>query len=55
MNLQDVMAGVDSLIGKRTTEPDRLGVGGWSYGGFLTASGTTQTDQAWFDGHLENR
>ncbi len=45
MDFQDVMDGVDSLVEKRIADPDKLGVGGWSYGGFLTASGTTQTDR----------
>ncbi len=33
---QDVMAGVDYAIGKGWANPDKLGVGGWSYGGILT-------------------
>ena len=45
MDFQDVMDGVDSLVEQRIADPDRLGVGGWSYGGFLTASATTQTDR----------
>jgi dipeptidyl aminopeptidase/acylaminoacyl peptidase len=45
MDYQDVMDGVDSLVEQRIADPDRLGVGGWSYGGFLTASATTQTDR----------
>src|SRR4051794_21622087 len=45
IDFQDVMDGVDSLVEKRIADPDRLGVGGWSYGAFLTASATTQTDR----------
>jgi dipeptidyl aminopeptidase/acylaminoacyl peptidase len=45
MDFQDVMDGVDSLVERRIADPDRLGVGGWSFGGFLTASATTQTDR----------
>ena len=45
MDFQDVMDGVDSLVEQRIADPDRLGVGGWSYGGFHTASTTTQTDR----------
>jgi dipeptidyl aminopeptidase/acylaminoacyl peptidase len=45
MDFQDVMDGVDSLVKQRVAAPDRLSVGGWSYGGFLTASATTQTDR----------
>lgn len=42
---QDVLAGVDYLIDKGTIDPDRLGVGGWSYGGMLTNYVITQTDR----------
>jgi dipeptidyl aminopeptidase/acylaminoacyl peptidase len=33
----DVMAGVEAMIAKGVADPDRLGVMGWSYGGFMTA------------------
>lgn len=33
---QDVMAGVDHLIDQGFIDENRLGVGGWSYGGILT-------------------
>lgn len=33
---QDVVAGVDHAIAAVNADPDRLGVGGWSYGGILT-------------------
>jgi dipeptidyl aminopeptidase/acylaminoacyl peptidase len=33
---EDVMAGVDYAIAKGWADPNRLGVGGWSYGGILT-------------------
>jgi tetratricopeptide (TPR) repeat protein len=33
---QDVMAAVDHAIAMGVADPDRLGVGGWSYGGILT-------------------
>ena len=33
---EDVMAGVDHAIAKGNADPNRLGVGGWSYGGMLT-------------------
>ena len=32
----DVTAAVDHVIGLGVADPDRLGVGGWSYGGILT-------------------
>jgi dipeptidyl aminopeptidase/acylaminoacyl peptidase len=36
-DFDDVMSGVDLLISQGIADPDRLGVMGWSYGGFLTA------------------
>lgn len=33
---EDVMAAVDYVIEQSFADPDRLGVGGWSYGGLLT-------------------
>jgi dipeptidyl aminopeptidase/acylaminoacyl peptidase len=36
-DFDDVMSGVDFLIKEGIADPDRLGVMGWSYGGFLTA------------------
>jgi dipeptidyl aminopeptidase/acylaminoacyl peptidase len=33
---RDVMAGVDWMIERNIADPDRMGVGGWSYGGILT-------------------
>lgn len=32
----DVLAGVDYAVKQGVADPDRLGVGGWSYGGILT-------------------
>jgi dipeptidyl aminopeptidase/acylaminoacyl peptidase len=40
---KDIMAGVDDLIAKGIADPDRLGVMGASYGGFLTNWIVTQT------------
>jgi dipeptidyl aminopeptidase/acylaminoacyl peptidase len=34
---RDLMAGVDHLIQQRIADPERLGVMGWSYGGYMTA------------------
>ncbi len=34
--VQDLLAGVDHVIRTGVADPDRLGVGGWSYGGILT-------------------
>ena len=42
---QDLMSGVDRLIEKGIADPERLGVMGWSYGGFMTSWVLTQTDR----------
>lgn len=42
---EDVMAGVDYAIERGYADPDRLGVGGWSYGGILTNYVITKTDR----------
>lgn len=38
----DVLAGVDALIEKGLVDPDRVGTGGWSYGGYFSAWAATQ-------------
>jgi dipeptidyl aminopeptidase/acylaminoacyl peptidase len=40
---RDIMTGVDHLIAKGVADPERLGVMGWSYGGFMTSWVITQT------------
>ncbi|HBL30581.1 MAG TPA: S9 family peptidase, partial [Acidobacteria bacterium] len=35
-DFDDVMAAVDAAIAEGAVDPERLGVGGWSYGGILT-------------------
>ncbi|HXT62818.1 MAG TPA: S9 family peptidase [Pyrinomonadaceae bacterium] len=42
---QDLMAGVDKVIAMGVADPDRLGVMGWSYGGFMTSWIVTQTQR----------
>ena len=42
---QDVLAGVDYAIAQGYVDADRLGVGGWSYGGILTNYVISQTDR----------
>jgi dipeptidyl aminopeptidase/acylaminoacyl peptidase len=44
-DFEDVMASVDHIIEKGWADPDRLGVGGWSYGGILTNHVITKTDR----------
>jgi dipeptidyl aminopeptidase/acylaminoacyl peptidase len=45
MDFQDIMDGVDYLVGEKIADPERLGIGGWSYGGFMTAWTVTQTNR----------
>lgn len=40
---QDVLAAVDHVVAMGIADPDRLGVGGWSYGGILTDYVLTRT------------
>jgi len=44
-DLRDDLAGVDAAIKKYPIDPNRLGVSGWSYGGFMTMWTVTQTDR----------
>ncbi len=44
-DFQDIMAGVDALIERGIADSKRMGFGGWSYGGFLTAWCITQTNR----------
>jgi dipeptidyl aminopeptidase/acylaminoacyl peptidase len=44
-DLRDTMAGIDMVVKKYPVDPNRLGVTGWSYGGFMTMWTVTQTDR----------
>lgn len=41
----DIQSGIDELIEDGIADPDRLGIMGWSYGGYMTAWTITQTDR----------
>jgi dipeptidyl aminopeptidase/acylaminoacyl peptidase len=42
---EDLMSGVDTLIEQGLVDEDRMGVMGWSYGGYMTAWIITQTNR----------
>jgi dipeptidyl aminopeptidase/acylaminoacyl peptidase len=44
-DFKDVLAGVDALIAQGIADPERLGIGGWSYGGYMAAWAITQTNR----------
>ena len=44
-DLRDILAGVDATLAKYPIDPNRLGVVGWSYGGFMTMWTVTQTNR----------
>jgi dipeptidyl aminopeptidase/acylaminoacyl peptidase len=41
----DILAGVDALVSNGVADPARLGIAGWSHGGFMAAWAVTQTDR----------
>jgi dipeptidyl aminopeptidase/acylaminoacyl peptidase len=43
MAFQDLMDGVDYLIAQKIADPNRLGIGGWSNGAFMTEYAITHT------------
>ncbi|SMO43398.1 S9 family peptidase [Gracilimonas mengyeensis] len=49
-DFEDVIAGVDHAIEMGVADPEKLGVGGWSYGGILTNYVITKSDR--FEGAI---
>lgn len=41
----DVMSGVEAMIERGIADPERLGIGGWSYGGYMTSWAIGHTDR----------
>jgi dipeptidyl aminopeptidase/acylaminoacyl peptidase len=44
-DLRDILAGVDTVLSKYPVDPQRVGITGWSYGGFMTMFAVTQTEK----------
>ncbi len=42
---QDVLSAVDAAIERGIADPEHLGIGGWSQGGFMSAWAVTQTER----------
>jgi dipeptidyl aminopeptidase/acylaminoacyl peptidase len=44
-DLRDILAGVDAVEAAYPVDPNRVGITGWSYGGFMTMFAVTQTQR----------
>jgi len=44
-DLRDILAGVDTVLAKYSVDPNRVGLTGWSYGGFMSMFAVTQTQR----------
>ena len=44
-DLRDILAGVDAVLSKYPVDANRIGLTGWSYGGFMTMFAVTQTQR----------
>jgi dipeptidyl aminopeptidase/acylaminoacyl peptidase len=44
-DFDDIMTGIDMLIERGVADPDRLGICGWSFGGFMTTWAVAHTDR----------
>ncbi|MCK4236221.1 MAG: S9 family peptidase [Candidatus Krumholzibacteria bacterium] len=42
-DFEDILAGADFLMEEGYADPGRIGIGGWSYGGYMSAWAVTQT------------
>jgi dipeptidyl aminopeptidase/acylaminoacyl peptidase len=44
-DFDDILRGADEAIQSAPVDPERLGIAGWSYGGYMTMWAVTQTDR----------
>jgi dipeptidyl aminopeptidase/acylaminoacyl peptidase len=44
-DLRDILAGVDAVLAQYPVDPGRVGLTGWSYGGFMAMFAVTQTER----------
>ncbi len=44
-DLRDILTGVDAVLGQAPIDPQRIGIEGWSYGGYITMWALTQTQR----------
>jgi dipeptidyl aminopeptidase/acylaminoacyl peptidase len=44
-DLRDILRGVDEVVQTEPVDPERIGIAGWSYGGYMTMWAVTQTDR----------
>lgn len=44
-DLRDILAGIDTVEAAYSIDPNRVGLTGWSYGGFMTMFAVTQTQR----------
>jgi len=44
-DFQDINDGIDMLVARKIADPARLGIGGWSYGGFMSGWAVTHSDR----------
>lgn len=44
-DFRDILAGVDAAVAKAPVDPKRVGIWGWSYGGYMTMWAVTQTNR----------
>ena len=44
-DLRDILSGVDAVLQRYPVDSNRVGIGGWSYGGYMTMWAVTQTNR----------